>query len=149
MSSMHHPFQKCYVDFCRYIVVLLLPRSTKWPIDYDHLLNFITLTFFWLNLLQTYSFGSNMGWHMCLILDSLVCITWTLSACRISILTAIIGGILCLILFSILVWYTLSITKACSSRSLIYCIVSTYCGNICSTSSLSKFSSHSSWLWWY
>ncbi len=48
-----------------------------------------------------------------------------------------------------MVWYTDSITKACSSRSLVYSIASTYCGSICSTSSLSKSSSHFSWLCWY
>ncbi len=147
MSFVHHPFQKCYVDLCSFIVVLLLPCFMEWSTYYDHLLNSILLNFFILKILQTCFSNSFMGWHLCLILDPLVCITWTLSAYCIPVLITIIGGMLCLILFSILVWYAPSVTKACSSRSSIYYIVSTYYGNICSTSSLSKSSSHFSWLW--
>ncbi len=56
---------------------------------------------------------------------------------------------LCSTLCSFLVWYTTLVAKTYSFRSLIYSIVLTYCGDTCSTSSLSKSSSHSSWFFRY
>jgi hypothetical protein len=101
------------------------------------------------NLLQTYSPSNNWCWWPYLILNSLVCNTFTWSTCHILVPIIIIGGMLCLTLCSFLVWYIASVTKVCFSKSLIYNTISTYCGNIYSTLLLSRSSSHSSWLCQY
>jgi len=102
----------------------------------------------WLVLFHP-SLGKNMCWRLCLVLDSLVCITLTLFVDHIFVLIiaiGTIGGVMCSTLLSILVWYIVFVTKACSSRSSICKTVSTHYGNTYSTSSLSKSSSHSSWI---
>ncbi len=103
----------------------------------------------WPYLLQTCFLGNNWSWWLGLILDTLICSTFTLSTCHISILTVIIGGVLCSIMCSTLILYITSIIKTNSSNSEVYNTISTYCGNTCSTSLLSRSSSCSSWLCWY
>ncbi len=83
----------------------------------------------WPNLLQTSSLSNNWCWKLGLILDSLVYNTFIRSTFCTSILVVIIGRMLCSTMCSLLVWYTTSIVKACSSGSYVYTIVFAYCGN--------------------
>jgi hypothetical protein len=91
----------------------------------------------------------SMFCRLCLTMNSLLCNTLALVFAFIPIFLGIlVGGILHLVLISILDWYTTSVVKACY---FIYLdnTTFTYYDIAYSTLSLSKSSSHSWRGWWY